>query len=170
LRKYFVRSHSGPDCEQVLKREQVDLLLLATDSIIKSSILKIPRLGTLNAHPGWNPRFRGLAGVLYQIERGFRPAVTLHFADEGIDTGPVILRREFDLDSRRGLPALEESLQQVQLDLFVEAVKMFHRGSVPRLDTFAEPSNMTRGMPLKRRRALDRALRRGELLPNRPNE
>ena len=143
-------SHNGPECIEILKQEQVDLLLLATDSIIKSSILKIPRLGTLNAHPGWNPRFRGLAGVLYQIERGFKPAVTLHFADEGIDTGPVIMRREFDMDPRRGLEGLEESLQQNQRDILVEAVKMFHSGPAPRLDTFAEPSNMTRGMPLKR--------------------
>ena len=151
LREFFVRSHNGPDCRQILEDQQVDLLLLATDTIIKTPILQIPRLGTLNAHPGWIPRFRGLGGLLYQIERGFRPAVTLHLVDQGIDTGPVIVRREFDIDARRGLDGLQESVWQVQGDLFVESVKMFRLGQPPRLDTFTEPSNMTRGMPAKRR-------------------
>jgi hypothetical protein len=167
LREYFVGSHNGPDCEELLRREQVDLVLLETDCIIRSSVLKVPRLGVLNAHPGWIPRFRGLGALLFQLEQGFKPAVTLHFADEGVDTGPVILRREFEFDATRGLDGLEQATRLAQGDVFVEAVQLFQRGAVPRVDTFLEPSNMTRGMPLKRVRALDRALRRGELRPDR---
>ena len=164
LREYFVKDHNGPECQRTLRKEKVDILLLGTDAILRHEILAIPALATLNAHPGWVPRYRGLGGLLFQMERGFKPAVSLHCADEGIDTGPVILRREFAINGTCGLDRIDEQLQEHQRTILVEGVRLFQKGPVAYLDTFLEPSNMTRGMALCRVRRLDRYLRSGRLL------
>lgn len=167
IREYFVADHNSRECREIVKQEKADLLLLATDAIIRSAILKAPRLGVLNAHPGWNPQFRGLACLCPQLEAGFRPAATLHLADEGVDTGPVILRREFDFDWTRGLHYIREAMVHRRQELLVEGVRLFQAGTVEFTDTFLEPSHMLREIPLRRVRAVDRRLRSGKLTPSR---
>lgn len=160
---YFVRSHNGPECQKIIKDEHCDILVLATDSIINHAILAIPRLATLNAHPGWIPQFRGLGSTYFQLESGRLPAVSVHQADEGIDTGPLIWRECLDLDPRIGLKAIEDLIDRRQGELLVKVIKMCQGGKVTYIDTFTEPSNMTRGMSLRRKKSLDRRLQSGEI-------
>src|SRR3954466_11642437 len=91
-REHYVPSHNSGECELVLREARVDVLILSTDAIISSRILPVPRLVTLNAHPGWIPRHRGLGSNLFHIQRGEWPAVSIHAVDEGIDTGQPIAR------------------------------------------------------------------------------
>ena len=169
-REYYVADHNSRECREIVKQEKADLLLLSTDAIIRSPILKAPRLGVLNAHPGWIPQFRGLACLCPQLEAGFKPSTSLHLADEGVDTGPLILRREFEFDWTLGLHHVLEEMVHRRQELLVEGVRLFQAGKVEFIDTFLEPSNMRRGMPLRRVRTLDRRLRRGELTPSRSLE
>lgn len=170
IREYYVPDHNSRECREIVKQEKADLLLLATDAIIRSPILKAPRLGVLNAHPGWIPQFRGLASLCRQLEAGFKPSASLHLADEGVDTGPVILRREFEFDWTLGLHHVLEEMVHRRQELLVEGVRLFQAGKVDLIDTFIEPSNMLRGVSLRRVRALDRRLRSGEFTPSRSLE
>jgi folate-dependent phosphoribosylglycinamide formyltransferase PurN len=162
-RQYVVPGHNSPQCQQILRNEQVDILLLATDAIITHKILSIPRLVTLNAHPGWIPQFRGLGSTAFQLAQGRFPAVSVHKVDEGVDTGPLVLRECIAVDPRQGLDAIEQRVHVLQRDLMVRAIKMFQAGDVQFIDTFEEPSNMTRGMTAVQRKALDKKLRSGRL-------
>jgi methionyl-tRNA formyltransferase len=167
IRENYVADHNSRECREIVKQEKADLLLLSTDAIIRSAILKAPRLGVLNAHPGWIPQFRGLACLCPQLEAGFKPAVSLHLADEGVDTGPLILRREFEFDWTLGLDHVLEEMVRCRHELLVEGVRLYQAGKVEFTDTFLEPSNMIRRMPLRRVRALDRRMRSGEFRPSR---
>jgi len=168
-RVYFVPSHNSLECQQILYQEKIDILLLATDAIIKDKILKIPRLATLNAHPAWIPRFRGLGSGCFQLASGKLPAVSVHQVDEGVDTGAVILREYLEVDSKRGLSFIEEQVSLLQYRLMSKAIKMFEKGPVEYIDTFHEPSHMTRGMPVRFRKLLDRELKSGRLRLSPPN-
>jgi folate-dependent phosphoribosylglycinamide formyltransferase PurN len=146
-----------------LQKEKVDILVLATDAIVTYKILKLPQLATLNAHLGWIPLFRGLGSNCFQLEKGKFPAISVHKVDEGVDTGPLILRECIEVDPKCGLNIIEDQISLLQRDLLLKTIKMFIEGSVEYIDTFEEPSNMTRGMSLKQRKALDRKLKSGKL-------
>jgi folate-dependent phosphoribosylglycinamide formyltransferase PurN len=167
IREYCVADHNSRECREIVKQEKADLLLLSTDAIIRSAVLKAPRLGVLNAHPGWVPQFRGLACLCPQLEAGFKPAISLHLADEGVDTGPLILRREFEFDWTLGLDHVVEEMVRCRHELLLEGVRLYRAGKVELIDTFLEPSNMIRRMPLRRVRALDRRMRSGKFTPSR---
>jgi folate-dependent phosphoribosylglycinamide formyltransferase PurN len=162
-REHHVPSHNSPECRRVLEQEGVDVLVLSTDSIIGSGILSVPRVMTVNAHPGWIPRYRGLGSNLFQMEHGHLPAVSVHAVDEGIDTGPLIVREKVPVDPTAGLADIEEAVERRRLELLADVLGRAERGELRYVDTFCEPSNMTRGMPSRRRRRLDARLRSGQL-------
>jgi methionyl-tRNA formyltransferase len=85
-----VQNLNGEPCRQALQASQVDVMVLAGTPIIRASILKIPRVGTINAHQGPLPRFRGMNVIEWSILEGVQPALTVHFVDPGVDTGDII--------------------------------------------------------------------------------
>ncbi len=164
IREYFTTGHNSMQCQQILKQERVDILLLATDAIIRREVFEIPRLATLNAHPGWVPLFRGLGSTCFQLESGKFPAVSVHKVDEGVDTGPLILRRYIEVDPKQGLKLIEEQVNLLQFKLLSQVVKLFERERIEFIDTFHESSNMTKGMRAKDRKRLDRQLKSGKIM------
>ena len=62
-------------------------------AIFKSDLLSRPSIGLLNAHPGLLPEYRGLDPVCWALNNGDPQGATVHFMDEGIDTGPILIRR-----------------------------------------------------------------------------
>jgi folate-dependent phosphoribosylglycinamide formyltransferase PurN len=74
-----------------------DLLVSAYFSqILKKPVLDIPKRGTINVHPGWLPAYRGAMAYFWVLKHGGETGgVTVHWIDEGIDTGSVIARRKF---------------------------------------------------------------------------
>lgn len=162
-REYFVPGHNSEECRFILNKEKVDVLILATDAIIGPRVLRIPRIVTLNAHPGWIPKYRGLGANLFQMENGELPAVSVHAVDEGIDTGPLIAREKINLDPRQGLRMIEAEVDRKRYEMLAEVVSRLREGSLPFIDTFCERSSVTRGMPRSRRKRLDALLKSGEL-------
>jgi phosphoribosylglycinamide formyltransferase-1 len=64
--------------------------------------------------------------------------VTEHFVDEGVDTGPAILRREVAVPADRDRAALEAAIHAVEHELYPEAIRMIARGRV-RIDASDQP-------------------------------
>jgi phosphoribosylglycinamide formyltransferase 1 len=54
--------------------------------------------------------------------------VTVHFVDEGVDTGPVIVQEEVPVPADRNRAALEEALHATEHELYPEAIRMVVRG------------------------------------------
>ena len=67
---------------------------------LNGKFLKIPRLGVINFHPAPLPEYKGTGGYNLAILEGRRTwAVSAHYVDESIDTGPIISVCEFDIDT-----------------------------------------------------------------------
>ncbi len=65
---------------------------------IGAQVLRVPRLGFLNFHYGLLPEMRGADPVFESIRQRMTVAgATVHVMDEGLDTGPVVLRRQMDI-------------------------------------------------------------------------
>jgi phosphoribosylglycinamide formyltransferase-1 len=56
--------------------------------------------------------------------------VTVHFVDEGVDTGPPILQREVPVPASRDREQLEKAVRAVEHQLYPEAIRMIAEGRV----------------------------------------
>jgi len=83
-----------------IKRLKPDILLSNNFSqILKKEIIEIPSIATINLHPGKLPFYRGLLPHFWAMVHGEQKGgVTLHYVDEGIDTGAVIDEKEFPIE------------------------------------------------------------------------
>lgn len=80
-------------------KEQVDLLVsLSASQIFRKRILALPRHGVINLHAAPLPRYRGLMPSFWQLYHGERQgAVTVHWMEEELDSGEIILQRWFPI-------------------------------------------------------------------------
>lgn len=106
-----------------------DLLILGGAPIIRQQILDIPTIGTLNAHPGYLPLFKGMDVIRWAIIEQGPLAVTLHFADRGVDTGPILLREPIPLYLSDDIAILRKRAAHIAAKLIVKGIKMISRSS-----------------------------------------
>lgn len=85
----------------------------------------------VNVHPALLPSFPGLDAIGQAIEHGVRvTGVTVHFVDEGTDTGPVIAQRAVEVPANRESAELERTIHAVEHEIFPEAIGMIAAGRV----------------------------------------
>jgi phosphoribosylglycinamide formyltransferase-1 len=85
----------------------------------------------INVHPALLPAFAGLHAVEQALDYGVKVfGVTVHFVDEGVDTGPVIAQRAIELPDAVEPAAVREALRPLEHDLLCETVALIARGAV----------------------------------------
>jgi phosphoribosylglycinamide formyltransferase 1 len=85
----------------------------------------------VNVHPALLPAFPGLDAVEQALAHGVRVfGVTVHFVDEGVDTGPIILQRAVELPHARSADEVLERLHAIEHELLPEAIRLIARGAV----------------------------------------
>ena len=85
----------------------------------------------VNVHPALLPSFPGLDAIGQAIEHGVRvTGVTVHFVDEGTDTGPVIAQRAVEVPANCESAELERTIHAVEHEIFPEAIGMIAAGRV----------------------------------------
>jgi phosphoribosylglycinamide formyltransferase-1 len=85
----------------------------------------------VNIHPALLPSFPGLDAIGQALAAGVAATgVTVHFVDEGVDTGPVIAQREVPVPDDRDRAALEAAVHAVEHELYPEAIRMIAAGRV----------------------------------------
>jgi folate-dependent phosphoribosylglycinamide formyltransferase PurN len=100
-----------------------DLAIHAGAGILRSAILDVPRLGTLNAHMGILPRYRGMNVAEWSRLQGDVVGCTVHLIDEGIDTGDIICCRAVSVGGVRSIAELRSAVDQAQIELLGEVVQ-----------------------------------------------
>jgi phosphoribosylglycinamide formyltransferase 1 len=100
----------------------------------------------INVHPALLPAFPGVRAIEQAVDYGVKVmGVTVHFVDEGIDTGPIILQEAFELPYSRDIREIEQRTHAVEHRLLPRAVRLIAEGSVridernPRLVHVDEP-------------------------------
>jgi phosphoribosylglycinamide formyltransferase 1 len=85
----------------------------------------------INVHPALLPAFPGVRAIEKALEYGVRVGgVTIHFVDEGVDTGPVLLQEAFDLPYHRDIAAIEQRVHEIEHRLLPRAVRLIAEGRV----------------------------------------
>lgn len=90
---YYVKNHSSDISARLVRDLSIDILVNAgTARILKCNILNAPKIGVVNCHPGLLPKFRGCTCVEWAIYLDEQIGNTVHFMNEGIDEGPIIIQ------------------------------------------------------------------------------
>jgi phosphoribosylglycinamide formyltransferase-1 len=85
----------------------------------------------VNIHPALLPAFPGLDAIGQVLEAGVQETgVSVHFVDEGIDTGPTIVQRRVPVPVGRERQVLEAAIHSVEHQLYPEAIRMIAEGRV----------------------------------------
>jgi phosphoribosylglycinamide formyltransferase-1 len=115
-----------------LVSQEVELVVLAGYmQLLSGSFLTRFPSRVINVHPALLPAFPGLAAVRQAVDYGVKVfGVTVHFVDEGVDSGPVILQRAIELPDASDPDDVLALLHPIEHELLPEAVRLIAHGAV----------------------------------------
>ena len=89
--------------------------------LVPPELLDVPSVGWLNLHPAYLPWNRGWHTASWALLEDTPLGATLHFMDEGIDTGDIVYQRRLEVGPGDTADALYPRLQQLEYEVFREA-------------------------------------------------
>jgi len=113
-----------------LKEHAVDLVILdGYMRIFSPSFVRTYKNRIMNVHPSLLPSFSGRNAWEQALDHGVKVSgCTIHFADEGIDTGPIILQAPVQVMEDDTVETLKERILVEEKRLYPEAIRLFAEG------------------------------------------
>ena len=115
-----------------LKSIDADIYVVAAfGQIISKEILDIPRYGCINIHASLLPKYRGAAPIQQAILDGEKvTGVTIQQMNTGVDTGDILLQREYAISDDDTGGSLFDRLSILGADLVIEALDLIEKGKI----------------------------------------
>jgi folate-dependent phosphoribosylglycinamide formyltransferase PurN len=106
-----------------LHRLAPDFIIWGGGGILKPRTIEAARSGVFNAHPALLPWVRGCGVVGHSLQAGIPIGATLHYIDQGIDTGTIIERRLLRIrETDTTLLILEEAADDLAAEMMADVV------------------------------------------------
>lgn len=120
--------------EELAYLEPVQLGILAWwPKLISRTLLNHPSLGFINTHPSYLPFNRGKHYNFWNLVESVPFGVTLHFVDEGIDSGDIIAQLRIPVGWEDNGRTLYEKAQKAMISLFTTSYPEIRKGNIPRI-------------------------------------
>lgn len=131
-KEYPTREAYEAEIVQELQARQIDLVVLAGYMRLLTSTLVDPYYGRMiNIHPALLPAFPGVDGVRQALDYGVKvTGATVHFVDNGMDTGPIIAQRAVDIREDDTEATLLERIHIVEQELLIGTIRQIREGRV----------------------------------------
>jgi phosphoribosylglycinamide formyltransferase-1 len=117
---------------QRLKNYKIDLIVLAGFMrLLSPDFVKRYRNRVMNIHPSLLPAFKGAQAIkdAFDAQAG-STGVTVHFIDEKVDHGPIILQQKIKIRSKDTLVSLEKRIHSSEHKLYPQAINLFISGKL----------------------------------------
>lgn len=129
------REEFDQELMEVLKKNQIDLvLLIGYMKYLSKEFVEQYRNRIVNIHPSLLPAFAGgMDKNVHQeiLDAGVKvTGCTLHFVDEGADTGPIIMQRAVAIEENETVDSLKEKVQKLEQEIIIAAIKLFAQGKI----------------------------------------
>ena len=123
---------NAPDFLEDLRELQPDLIIsVACPQIFREDLLRLPARGCINVHSGPLPRYRGQLPTFWVLYHGeTQTAVTVHYMNERVDDGPIILQTAVPITDGETQASLMRRCKRVGGKLLAEAVDLIEAGKV----------------------------------------
>lgn len=108
-----------------IKSLNLDLIVCVNfDQILKKDIINLPTIGCINTHASLLPKYRGRAPLNWAMINGEEySGVTVHFIDESIDTGDIILQEKIKIDEDYYISDLLNKVKNIYPKIVLNAIK-----------------------------------------------
>jgi phosphoribosylglycinamide formyltransferase-1 len=112
---------------KTLKEKKIDLVVLAGYMrILSPYFIKTYKNKIMNIHPALLPSFPGLHAQKQAIEDGVKVSgCTVHFVDEGVDSGPIILQKAVEVSDDDTEESLAEKILKEEHQIYPRAIQLF---------------------------------------------
>ncbi|MDP3790557.1 MAG: phosphoribosylglycinamide formyltransferase [Candidatus Omnitrophota bacterium] len=127
---YKTREEFDKEIIKNLKKQDVGLVVLAGFMrLLSPYFIKEYKNRIVNIHPALLPSFKGTHGIKDALDYGVKvTGVTVHFVDEHLDNGPIILQRAVEVKKDDTEETLLERVHGEEHKIYPEAVKLFAEG------------------------------------------
>jgi methionyl-tRNA formyltransferase len=102
--------------------------------LLRKDLISLPALGVLNCHSGWLPQYRGMDVVEWAIlqSKGKKPqlGLSLHFMDQGVDTGPILLQQKVVMAKGESIEKLRARMEGMMPGMMLRGVKGIRDGKL----------------------------------------
>jgi phosphoribosylglycinamide formyltransferase-1 len=115
-----------------IEQREADLIVLAGYmQLLSPEFVGRFRNRAINVHPALLPAFPGIDAVQQAIDHGSKvTGVTVHFVDEGVDSGPIILQRPVPVAPSRDWAETERAIHATEHALLPETIRLIAAGRV----------------------------------------
>jgi phosphoribosylglycinamide formyltransferase-1 len=115
---------------EILKATQCELICLAGyTKLIGPTLLNEFKNRIMNIHPALLPAFKGLHAQEQALQYGVKVSgCTVHFVDEGMDTGPIILQRTVKVDAQDTAESLSQRILAQEHLIYPHAIELYFSG------------------------------------------
>jgi len=122
---------NSPAAMAQVKLWSADVAVFTGGNILRKQLLQTPRLGVLNSHLALLPEIRGMSSPEWSLVCGVPLGVTIHQMDAGIDTGPILIRREIPHSGECGsLIDLRNRMIAFGIEMMGEAIAGLEAGAI----------------------------------------
>lgn len=112
---------------KLLKKEKIDLVVLAGYMrILSPHFVRSFKNKIINIHPALLPAFKGVDSIKRAYDYGCKvTGVTVHFVDEKVDHGPIILQEAVTISKKDTLKTLEAKIHRLEHKLYPKAIRLY---------------------------------------------
>ena len=132
IKKFKNKAHYEEEVLRLLKKHGVQLVCLAGYMrLVGEVLLKAYPMSIINIHPSLLPAFPGLNAQKQAIEYGVKVSgCTVHFVDQGIDTGPIILQSAVQVFENDTEETLAKRILEQEHVIYLKAIELFSKGKL----------------------------------------
>jgi hypothetical protein len=124
---------NGAAAIECLRSAGADLGVVMGTRILKRGLFSLPRLGCINLHKGKVPEYRGMPPGFWELYDAQDTAgVTIHFVDDGLDTGDVVGTCSVPIHPKETPESLRKKLDLAGIELLASVVHEIQQGTVRR--------------------------------------
>lgn len=115
-----------------LQEQKIDLIVLAGFMrLLSLEFVQRYKNRILNIHPALLPSFKGVHGIEDAFRYGVKvTGVTVHFVDEKMDHGPIVLQEAVKIKEDDTLESLEAKIHKIEHKIYPQAIKLFVEGKL----------------------------------------
>jgi phosphoribosylglycinamide formyltransferase-1 len=115
-----------------LRENKIDLIVMAGFMrMLSAEFVGVYKDRIINIHPALLPSFKGSQAIKDAFEYGIKvTGVTVHFVDEKMDHGPIILQQAVKVEEDDTLESLEAKIHKVEHKLYPKALRLFVEGKL----------------------------------------
>ncbi len=131
-KNYKTREEYEKHIIKVLGPYKLNLIVLAGFMRILSTVfVRAYKNKIVNIHPALLPSFPGINAGRRALEYGVKyTGVTVHFVDEGVDTGPIILQSVVEIEDEDTEDTLLEKIHEVEHRIYPKAIELISSGEI----------------------------------------